>query len=1019
MKMMRRQMLHAVMMFVGLLRSARPTRLRKVLTFALCLTLVLVPLLGKGKSIAIPKAAAQDIILCGGNIPPLANRIIQPCFSPLAGVQANALEAEAVNELLTAHQLPSSDKNRLLGWERNLIRAQLFNKIVGYILKAPETRTASEQFFVTKLTELVKARRVLAATKAIEEYNRWASNPCAYVAPSGFSYPLHCSCVNHLCGITGGPLPPSLEEFQNYGASIAYKDFNEKPELQAISRETALAIGTLSGFAVAVGAGVVGGLIGGGAVGASLVTALFPFATTTAAAVGAVALAAAAAIVVLAIVIIIAQAVLVFTAEEIPGKLQETLTAVTNSTIDLQALIATDSGRREIYAEFLLATMPEPPNPTEVPAVDPSDSQFLLTPGDIVTPTLEYKDWDGLNRSARLSGGWFVDRAGTTGAEALKLSIKYLDWTGAKWTASRVGKLFLHVKSGDPAATPPLVNEIKYKNWSDAQFTASINNAAPTITLTSATARQGAGFIVSQVVGTIGDPDDPAASLTLSIIGDNPSNGVTFDVLRFGGELQALVTASCTAGNASFTLKVTDPGGKSATDTINVTVTSNDPPVLGYLTPPSLIVGTSLPSFNPLLPLSDPDGIFAPTVGTPTISPATFTGSVTANAAGVLSILNVGPPGNYIIKVPVSDSCTTINAELHLNVACPVVTASVSGGGYICPGGSSTVSVNVMGGTAPYTVKLSDGQTKTSSTLPITFTVSPSAQTTYTATATDAYGCPATVAGGATVLLNTLPTLSYTNKSLGVGKTALFYPSTGPGDNLGIKSIKLKSVTPSTGLSLSVNDTTGVVSVTEAAVAGTYLVEVAATNNCGETHTASFNVVVSCPMTTLSTLANGQAGMAYNQTIAASPAGAGYTFDISSGALPPGLALNRLTGAVTGTPTATGTFNLTVRATSSGGCTGTRSYSLLISCPAVTVTPTTLPAGTVGVAYIQFLTAAPAGGDYDFHVSFGSLPAGMTLNPTTGELSGTPTMKGSFYITIRARGFGMCAGARTYMFVVQ
>ncbi|MCW5971368.1 MAG: hypothetical protein KIT57_22905, partial [Blastocatellales bacterium] len=727
--MMRRQMYHAVMMLAGSLRYARPTRLRKVLTFALCLTLVIVPLLGKGRSVAIPKAAAQEIIICGAAVPPLANRIIQPCFSPLAGVQANALEAEAVDELLAAHQLPSTDKDRLLGWERNLIRAQIFNKIVGYILKAPETRTASEQFFVAKLTELVKARRVLAATKAIEEYNRWASNPCTYVAPPGFSYPLHCSCVNHLCGITGGPLPPSFEEFQNYGASIAYKDFNEKPELQAISRETAVAVGTLSGFAVAGVAAVIGGSIGGSAVGASLVTALFPFATATAAAVGAVALAAAAAIVVLALVIGIVQAILVFTAEAIPSKLQDALNTATNANIDLAALVATESGKREIYAEFLLATMPEPSAPTVVPAVDPSDRQFLLTPGDIVTPTLQYKDWDNLNRSARLSGGWFVDREGTTGAESLKLSIKYLDWTGAKWTASRVGKLFLHVKSGDPTATPPLINEIKYKNWSDAQFTASINNAAPTIMLTSATARQGAGLIVSQVIGTIGDPDDPVSSLTLSMISDNPSNGVTFNVLRFGGELQAMVTASCTAGDASFTLKVADPGGKSATGSINVTVTPNDPPVLGYLTPPSLLVGTSLPSYNPLLPLSDPDGIFAPTVGTPTISPGTFTGSVTANAAGVLSILNVGPPGNYVIKVPVSDSCTTINAELNLNVACPAITASVTGGGYICPGGSSTVSVNVMGGTAPYTVKLSDGQTKTSSSLPITFSVNPSAAT--------------------------------------------------------------------------------------------------------------------------------------------------------------------------------------------------------------------------------------------------------------------------------------------------
>lgn len=988
---------------------------RKVLAPTLCLALILAPLPGKGR--LAPQAQAQDIIICGAAVPPLANRVIQPCFSAFSSIQANNLENEAVNELLAAHQLPAGDKNRLLGWERDLIRAQLFNKISGYILKAPATRTDHEQFFVTKLTDLVKQRRILAATKALEEYNRWANNPCGFIAPPGFSYTLDCSCFNHLCGINSGPLPPSLEEFQNYGASIAYKDFNEKPELQAISRNTAIAIGTLSGFAVAVGAGVVGGSIGGSAAGAAFVTALFPYATATAAAVGTVALAAAAAIIVLAIVIGIAQAILVFTAEAIPGKLQETLTTVTNATVDLQALIATDTGKREIYAEFLLETMPEPPAPTEVPAVDPSDRQFLLTPGDIVSQTLQYKDWDGVNRSARLSGGWFVDRAGTTGAESLTLDIKYLDWTGAKWTASRVGKLFVLVKSGDPSATPPPVNEIKYKNWSDAQFTASINNAAPTITLTSATARQGAGLVISQNVGSVGDQDDPASSLTVSVISENPSNGVNFGLFTFGGPLQAFVTASCTATNASFTLKVTDPGGKSATGTIDVTVTNNDPPVMAYLPPPSVPVGGSI-NVSPTGPPTDPDGIFAPSIGTPTISPAGFNGAVTVDQLGVVKITNATPPGLYNIKVPVTDSCTTINPGFSLNVLCPVITAMVSGGGYICSGASSTVSVNVFGGTAPYTVKLSDGQTKTSSSLPITFSVSPSSTTTYTATATDAYGCPATVTGSSVVMPNTPPTLGYTNKSLGVGKTALFYPSSGPGDNIGVSSIALHNVTPAAGLELSVNNTTGVVSVVNAAVAGTYLVEVAATNSCGQKRIASFSVSATCPSTTLGALANGQAGVAYNRTITASPAAAGYAFEVVSGALPQGLALDESTGVVTGVPTATGTFNFSVRATSSGGCSGVRAYSLVISCPAVTITPATLPAATAGIAYNQVLSVAPAG-NYSFLVSMGSLPPGLKLDAATGVLSGTPTMKGSYYISVRANGFGSCAGTRTYMLVVQ
>jgi hypothetical protein len=61
---------------------------------------------------------------------------------------------------------------------------------------------------------------------------------------------------------------------------------------------------------------------------------------------------------------------------------------------------------------------------------------------------------------------------------------------------------------------------------------------------------------------------------------------------------------------------------------------------------------------------------------------------------------------------------------------------------------------------------------------------------------------------------------------------------------------------------------------------------------------------------------------------------------------------------------------------------------------------------------------APWIGD-TFAINFGSLPPGMMLNGMTGEISGVPTLKESYYITVRAGGFGLCAGIRTYILVVQ
>lgn len=95
---------------------------------------------------------------------------------------------------------------------------------------------------------------------------------------------------------------------------------------------------------------------------------------------------------------------------------------------------------------------------------------------------------------------------------------------------------------------------------------------------------------------------------------------------------------------------------------------------------------------------------------------------------------------------------------------CSMTTATVSGGGASCPGGSSTVTVTLSGGTAPYTVTLSNGGGTLTGNSPLNFTVSPASTTTYTVqSATDANGCPVTASGSAMVTIgsdNIAPTLT-------------------------------------------------------------------------------------------------------------------------------------------------------------------------------------------------------------------------------------------------------------------
>ena len=147
-------------------------------------------------------------------------------------------------------------------------------------------------------------------------------------------------------------------------------------------------------------------------------------------------------------------------------------------------------------------------------------------------------------------------------------------------------------------------------------------------------------------------------------------------------------------------------------------------------------------------------------------------------------------------------------------------------------------------------------------------------------------------------------------------------------------------------------------------------------------------------------LPNGATGTPYNQTVTASSGTAPYTFAVSAGALPTAW---RSTphGAITGTPTAAGTFNFTIQATDSNASTGNRAYSDHQHRAADDQSGE--PAGRAGGHGVQpdhrrqrRQRQLQLCGDR------GSLPTGLALNPATGAITGTPTAGGTFNFTIQA-----------------
>ena len=151
-------------------------------------------------------------------------------------------------------------------------------------------------------------------------------------------------------------------------------------------------------------------------------------------------------------------------------------------------------------------------------------------------------------------------------------------------------------------------------------------------------------------------------------------------------------------------------------------------------------------------------------------------------------------------------------------------------------------------------------------------------------------------------------------------------------------------------------------------------------------------------------LPNGEVGVAYNTTLTAIGGKMPYTWGLASGTLTPGLNLNATSGVISGTPTAAGdsTFSVKVEDSSPVKKSSTKSFSVNVAATGVLqITTTSLPDGTKNEAYNAPVQAIGGTGAYTWTISAGSLPSGLTLDPATGSISGTPTANGDFTVTAK------------------
>jgi hypothetical protein len=192
------------------------------------------------------------------------------------------------------------------------------------------------------------------------------------------------------------------------------------------------------------------------------------------------------------------------------------------------------------------------------------------------------------------------------------------------------------------------------------------------------------------------------------------------------------------------------------------------------------------------------------------------------------------------------------------------------------------------------------------------------------------------------------------------------------------------------------------------AITSTITVQATDSSKPAQTATAILSLAVTSPVPLViatSSLASGVVNNPYIDAVAASGGTAPYAFSIVGGALPVGLALDPSLGQISGTPLTAGTSNFKVQVQDSSSPAQTATATLSIAIKAkpspLAINTKALPGGTISSPYNANVSASGGVSPYAFLVISGALPQGLTMDPASGQLSGTPLAAGNSAFTVQ------------------
>jgi hypothetical protein len=449
-----------------------------------------------------------------------------------------------------------------------------------------------------------------------------------------------------------------------------------------------------------------------------------------------------------------------------------------------------------------------------------------------------------------------------------------------------------------------------------------------------------------------------------------------------------------TGGTSSFTIQLTDANGATATASFTLTIN----PSLAITTTSPLPTGTVGGNYSQTLTATGGTAPLSWTVATGTLPPG-----LTLNSTGqITGTPTTAATSNFTAQVKdVNGATASKTFALAVNPAPVITTNSPLPTGTV--GVSYLQALTVTGGSGQYTWTVSVGALPAGLVLnsaagQISGTPTTSGPSSFTIQVTDSNQVKATKAF--TVTINAaLTIITYSPLPAGMVGAVYSVPMIATGGTAPYTWTVSGGALPA---GLSLNSVQGRIGGTPT-TAGNASFSIQVSDSQGLTATKSLSLTITgvLVITTSAALPAGTVSANYSQTVQATGGAAPYIWALIGGSLPAGLSLNSATGAISGTPTASGHASFTIRITDANQATTTAAFALTVNPPPA-IKNQQLPNPIVGASYSQTVSVSGGTGPFTFTVTKGALPPGLSLNSTTGLISGTPTASGpvSFTITV-------------------